>query len=161
MSEGQSDQHAPKGTSITSVKQGKVLIDLAVGGGQFVYSLTDESGQDLVGQTPEDGFYLRVAEKTDTTFELYLSPDKDWRFDQPALTLKKSSCAKYYKVDVDPADPRHITLHATSTGLPPQSKGKPGEIQAYNLHVVMAQPGGSAISVRIDPDIKNPPPAGG
>ena len=154
-------QFQASGGDIDASKKGSVAVDLKMEGGQFVYVLTDLDGAGLVGSTREDGYYLRIEEKTDTVIDLYLAKDKDWQFDDPALTLKKSGNAKFYRVERDPGDPRHITVFAKSTGLPQQPKGEPGEIQPYNLHVLMPQPLGSPLKVRIDPDLKNPPPAGG
>lgn len=138
--------------------RGRVTVDLDLVGGQFVFSLSDDSGTGLVGRSAADGYYLIVAERTDTIFDLYLAADKAWSFDERPFTLKQSDNAKYYKVDPDPADPRHIIVQARSTGLPPQPSGQSGVNQYFNLNVVMAQPTGPGLKVRIDPDTKNPPP---
>lgn len=160
MTQDDCSEYRPAGDALEAAVGGKVLIDLNFDGRQIVYQLTDESGNKLVGYTDEDGYYLRVPQDTDVVFDLYLSPGKDWTFDaKNPFTLKQAEAARYFKVFPDPSDPQHITVQAKSTGQPSE-KGR-GVLQPYNLHVVLAQPGGSSIALKIDPEVKNPPPPNG
>ncbi|MFM5947879.1 MAG: nucleotide synthetase [Novosphingobium sp.] len=144
-----------------------VLIDLAVEQGQLVFKMKDDRNvppdQSVIGHTDEDGYYIRVY--AEIVVELKLSPWWDWDFDGDApFTLKKKkegthdNSNNFHVRKRDAHNRRTVNVEIKPSGKP---AGDHGFKQGFNLYVVMGQPNGGKLPVRIDPIVKNPPPIGG
>ncbi|MFM5917898.1 MAG: hypothetical protein ACKOOL_10260 [Novosphingobium sp.] len=121
------------------------------------FTMTHMSGENLTGSTDEDGHFLVIPSGAYIALTITLSTTWKWAFDNEPLSFKKHGDAHYYRLKDSSA--RSITIWARSTDpapVPPTA----GHTQShgFNLYVLMDQSSKKAFPVRLDPDLKNPPP---
>lgn len=127
-----------------------VTLSIDTTGNMIQFTMQKTSGADSTGKTDQHGHFLFVAPDHDLALTINLSKDWNWSFDKNPLSFKKEGDAAYYRLHS--AGPDSITIWAKSTGQSvPQTHG-------FNLYILMDQTKHRAFPIRVDPDLKNPPP---
>jgi hypothetical protein len=118
------------------------------------FSMTTRTGYDSYIST--DAKYGRhFVIPSDVVLRFELSGDWEWEFDEVPISFKRQVDARHYAVDFDPANPRHMALRARHN----QGGGGPlGEVHSCSFNVKLTQGERTKLKVKIDPEIKNPPP---
>lgn len=159
---GTGDDFAPTGPDVPEgegIKEGMIEIGARIRNGNLDFTMRDVEGNFVRFDYTTYERFLAIDAKTRLT--LRLSDVINWEFDTDAgpLRLKKEGSAPFYKVTFDPNERplRHITLEVLPTGVDPTASGA-NEIHPFNLYLKVNQRLGSPWPLRLDPDIKNPPP---
>lgn len=156
----QSDDFAPTGPAFANqadLIEGTIEISARIRNGNLDFTMRDIEGNFVRFDHGER--YLALTDRTRLTIRL--SDVINWSFDTTAgpLRLKKEESAAFYHVQFDQADtnPREITLEAQPTGVDPSAAGA-AQTHPFNLYIKVNQRLGSPWPLRLDPDLKNPPP---
>lgn len=142
-----------------AAKRGTIELSLTMQGNQLVFTMKSIAGDNLL-KVVDGQVCLAIYEKTLANF--VLNKSTDWSLDTKAgiMEFKNPLDWQFYTLTYNPSENplRGFTLHARPTGKPSSDP----QDHPFNLFVLFPQPGGSLpLPVTIDPEVKNPPPAGG
>lgn len=138
----------------------KIKLGIDIVSHRLVFTMEHQCGVQSAGQSTEDGHFLLVEEGKFVAFEISLDPNWQWKFDCDPITFKTKKHAKYYQLKE--SGEKKILLWVKSTK---SHKNDPDNEDSgshkFNIYLVMDQTSKIGFPVRLDPDLKNPPPPPG
>lgn len=159
---GNADDFEPIGQGVPAgqdVTEGMIEISARIRKGNLDFTMRDVQGNFVRFDEATRERFLAIDAKTRLTIRL--SDVINWSFDVEAgpLRFKKEDSAPLYKVSFDPEDAhlREIVLEGMPSGVEPAAADA-AQIHPFNLYIKVKQRLGSPWPLRLDPDIKNPPP---
>lgn len=138
----------------------RLLIDLKDVGGKsrILLRMADFGDVNDVRVIEKDeekgGYFLAVRDSVYINFEL--DPRYEWAFDRSwdCIRIKDQGAGDFYRVHASGNKPTSVRLACRKNA----EAGNVVQTHGFNLYVLLPQDEGPDIPVRIDPDIKNPPP---
>lgn len=157
---GVADDYDPTGAGLAPGEdcvEGTIEISARIRHGNLDFTMRDIEGNFVRYQNGERFVAIEGA----TRLTIRLSDVINWEFDtaQGPLRFKREQAASHYRVLVVPGQEktREIILEAQLSGLEAHAAGA-SEVHSFNLYLKVNQRLGSAWPIRLDPDVKYPPP---
>lgn len=139
-------------------KTSVVILNVDTSKKMLQFTMTKESGEDSTNGSDQDGHFLYIGSGEYIELIIKLSKDYKWKFAaKDPISFKVKSDAGHYKLASFSSD--SITIWAKSTDAKPKPPTADGAIShGFNLYILLEQTPLKAFPVRLDPDLKNPPP---
>lgn len=158
---GANDDELPGGTFTTRpTTQSKILLGIDIVSHRVTFTMNNSAGLQSTGHTDADGHFIFLDRGEYVEFVITLDSAWQWTFDAEPITFKTRQHAKNYKLAS--VGLQELVLWAKSTrqasATPPKGDK---EDHGFNLYLMLDQTGMKRFPVRLDPDLKNPPPPPG
>jgi hypothetical protein len=135
----------------TIAKTAEVMIGFSTKNPGFIQlNIVQISGEPNTVRPGPNGPFIAIED--DTIVEFSLDPNFNWTWSGVPLSFKNNVHSRYYKNATLTDAGKKFKLHASRSGKP-----RP-EIHECTFNVVLEQVGGTHLEIKIDPEIKNPPP---
>ena len=139
------------------VKKSVVTLNVDTSKKMLQFTMKKKSGVDSTHGSNKDGHFMYVESGDYVAITLELSTDFKWKFDSDPITFKVKADAANYKLAA--RTDNSITIWAKSTDAKPKPPTADNAIShGFNLYILLEQTPLKAFPVRLDPDLKNPPP---
>jgi hypothetical protein len=142
------------------LKSSAITLGIDIVSHKFVFTMNQTQGEQSTAQSDSDGHFLFIERGQYVEFKITLDSAWDWRFDTNPISFKNRGHAPNYKLVSRQDD--EIILWAKSTrptsALPGPSDPPDNQNHEFNLYLIMTQTDLKGFPVRLDPDLKNPPP---
>lgn len=119
---------------------------------RYQISLT-EDGPDSHIADPIPGHGPTILVKNDTVFVFKLDPAIDWSFTGIPMSFENAGHAKLYKHVPHHVKPLEAEIHAHY-----DAAGDDRKFFKFSFNVNMMQENGTPLMIKIDPEVRNPPP---